>query len=66
MKYSKIKTTRPIYILTFDGGLTINYGKRKLLNEAWSKQYTNPDKHCTAVQPKQEYVLLDKYKMGNR
>jgi hypothetical protein len=40
--------------------------KGKLLNKAWSKQYTNPDKHCTGMQPKEEYVLLDKYKMGNR
>jgi hypothetical protein len=40
--------------------------KGKLLNEAWSKQYTNPDKHGTGMQPKEEYVLLDKYEMGNR
>jgi hypothetical protein len=24
------------------------------------------EEHCTAIQPKEEYVLLDKYKMGNR
>jgi hypothetical protein len=30
------------------------------------KLLDNADKHGTGMQPKEEYVLLDKYKMGNR
>lgn len=37
-----------------------------LENEKTKKLLDNADKHGTGMQPKEEYVLLDKYKMGNR
>jgi len=35
----------------------------KHCGEYWGYHH---EEHCTAIQPKEEYVLLDKYKMGNR